>query len=510
MRRLAAATLALPVLASIYLAAFVAVLGARRSLAAISAVLVVGVFAVSIGLLSPGGSSSGPASHQIASGGPAGNTARSSPSSSAASPGPQRRLAVSSLPDPARNVLAGTRVSEIGPVDAIGRGPLLRPAHASSVIAAGRAPAPIAATRPVVRPLTAPALLTFLPITGTSAVGPTTPISVRFSLPMDRVTTARAFALTVGGARVTGTFSWAAHDTVLVFRPSAALPPGSVVGIRVTDTATAADGRRLTRGASAILKVATAHRTRSSTRTPVKRPAIQPHQPTPVLAPKPRPIRKPIRVGRTSGPIAGIDVSHHDGPIDWPAVAAAGTTFAYLKASEGTRFVDPTYAANRADAEAAGILVGAFHYAQPDASAGEAAAEADHFVATATFRKGELTPMLDLEVTNGLSPAALQAWVAGFLDRVYQRTGVRAGIYVSPSFWQTYLADTPSIAAAGYGALWIADWTAAATPWVPASDWGGMGWAFWQYDHRAHVSGVAGPVDVDHFSGSDLAALRIR
>jgi GH25 family lysozyme M1 (1,4-beta-N-acetylmuramidase) len=195
--------------------------------------------------------------------------------------------------------------------------------------------------------------------------------------------------------------------------------------------------------------------------------------------------------------------------IDWPQVAASGIAFAYVKASEGTTYVDPMYATNRAGAERAGVLVGAFHYAQPDTSDGEAAAEADQFVQTAAFRSGELLPMLDLEETNGLSPPELQAWVGSFLDRVYRRTGLRAGIYVSPSFWTTYLNDTGSFAQNGYPVLWIAHWTSAASPRVPASNWGGQGWTIWQYDHRATIPGIRTPADVDQLAGPDLARLRI-
>jgi lysozyme len=343
-------------------------------------------------------------------------------------------------------------------------------------------------------------------------------LSVRFTTPMNRATTARAFAVVIAGAKVTGTVSWFENDTVLVFKPATALTSGAAVGVRVLGTATSAGGVPIARGGSATFKVAAAPKLKPTARKPAtKKPvigaggatAIHPVHPRSVPLPTPKPIRQPVHT--TAGAaLEGIDISHHDGPIDWRQVAAAGTDFAYVKASEGTDYVDPTYATNRANAEAAGLKVGAFHYAQPDASAGEAAAEADHFVEAAAFRKGELLPMLDLEETNGLSPTALQAWVASFLDRVYQRTGLHAGIYVSPSFWQTYLSDTALIASRGYGVLWIADWTAAPSPWVPASNWGGLGWTLWQYDHRASVAGVPGPVDVDHFSGSDLAGLLIR
>src|ERR1051326_7468761 len=57
-----------------------------------------------------------------------------------------------------------------------------------------------------------------------------------------------------------------------------------------------------------------------------------------------------------------IDVSHHNGAIDWPAVAGAGIALAFLKATQGEGFVDPAFARNRAGAATAGILAVPYHF----------------------------------------------------------------------------------------------------------------------------------------------------
>ena len=82
----------------------------------------------------------------------------------------------------------------------------------------------------------------------------------------------------------------------------------------------------------------------------------------------------------------------------------------------------------------------------------------------ATPASGDLLPVLDLERSNGLTPAALTDWVREFLDRVYQRTGVRGVIYCSPSFWKNYMGDTGWFASNGYTILWVAHWTTASSP----------------------------------------------
>ena len=61
-------------------------------------------------------------------------------------------------------------------------------------------------------------------------------------------------------------------------------------------------------------------------------------------------------------PIRGIDVSHHQGHIDWKKLAAQDVSFAYIKATEGEDFLDEDFKYNWSSAEDAGILPGAYHY----------------------------------------------------------------------------------------------------------------------------------------------------
>jgi len=50
-----------------------------------------------------------------------------------------------------------------------------------------------------------------------------------------------------------------------------------------------------------------------------------------------------VTIDRERYPVAGIDVSNHNGVIDFQRVAAAGIEFAIVKASEGTSYVDPRF-----------------------------------------------------------------------------------------------------------------------------------------------------------------------
>jgi GH25 family lysozyme M1 (1,4-beta-N-acetylmuramidase) len=194
-------------------------------------------------------------------------------------------------------------------------------------------------------------------------------------------------------------------------------------------------------------------------------------------------------------------VSNWQGTIDWAAVANAGYGFAMVKASEGTHYIDPYYAYNRKHGELRGLRIGAYDFGRPSGSTSAKASaagakEARYFLAAATPRLGELRPALDIETTGGLDPARLTAWVGGWVAQVRASLGYRPTIYTSPYFWETALADTPTFGRTRIR-LWQAQWTSAATPTLPADDWGGFGWAVWQWSDCGSVPGIKGCVDMD-------------
>jgi lysozyme len=202
----------------------------------------------------------------------------------------------------------------------------------------------------------------------------------------------------------------------------------------------------------------------------------------------------------------GIDVSHWQGSVDWAKVRSDGITFAFMKATEGTSYVDPTLTTNWAGAQAAGVYRAAYHFARPSTAAGSAATQARFFVSQAGVFQGvgDLPPVLDLEATGGLGPAALRSWVATWLSTVEQLTGRTPILYFSPSFWVDHLGN--STAFTRYP-LWIAHYTTG-QPTVPG---GWPTWTFWQRTTSGRVDGIGGPVDLNRFNGSEaqLAALAI-
>ena len=214
----------------------------------------------------------------------------------------------------------------------------------------------------------------------------------------------------------------------------------------------------------------------------------------------------PVSAGPTY--LKGVDASHHNGSPDWSAAVADGVRFAIVKATEGQTFVDPRYATNRAQADSLGLPFGAYHFARPDTTASDAVLEADHFLANSALKGRHLLPVLDLEKSGGLGPRKLRAWAKAWLGRVHQRLGVKAIIYTSPSFWVNEMGNSRWFADNGYR-LWIAHWHAD-QPTVPAQNWGGRGWTLWQHSASGSVDGFDGNVDLDRYTGTTLAPLRIK
>ena len=194
--------------------------------------------------------------------------------------------------------------------------------------------------------------------------------------------------------------------------------------------------------------------------------------------------------------LPGIDVSHFQGAVDWPAVAASGVRFAFIKATDGVDDIDPRFAQNWAGAKSAGIVRGAYHFFRPGFDAQQQAA---HFQRVVAMNDQDLPPALDVEVTDGLGPPALQAGIRTWLDSVQAAFRCTPIIYTDPSFWRENVA-------ADFSAypLWLACY--AAEPEVPAS-WPAL--TFWQHTDRGDVSGISGHVDLNYcaLSYEDLRKL---
>ena len=191
-----------------------------------------------------------------------------------------------------------------------------------------------------------------------------------------------------------------------------------------------------------------------------------------------------FRPALRSGERYGIDVSHHQGVIDWLRVKGAGISFAYIKASEGTDVRDPRFRANWGGARSAGIDTGAYHFFNL-CSPGRA--QADNFVEAAPPDHEAWPPAVDLEIAGNCSappPArVLEREIMVFLDRVESEWNESAVLYIGDDFAHRY-AFTSSMREL----RWVRRFLRRPTE---------KGWFVWQVSGWAHVDGIDGDVDLD-------------
>lgn len=220
--------------------------------------------------------------------------------------------------------------------------------------------------------------------------------------------------------------------------------------------------------------------------------------------------------------LAGIDVSAWQPHIDWRKVAQAGNSFAFVKATEGSRYISPTFRAQREGAKAAGLLVGAYHFARWERDDPEA--QAEHFARTiGPLGVGDLSPVLDIEwCRKGTDPktgkpiyhkrpaAEIADWAYRFVRRVFVLTRRIPIIYTGRAFWTAHMPRSGLVVEtlARYP-LWTVDYSPGAAlskaPKVPVTGWS---WDFWQHTGTGRTPGVTDAkgrlVDCDrnYFRGS--------
>ncbi|MBI3749974.1 MAG: Ig-like domain-containing protein [Chloroflexi bacterium] len=153
------------------------------------------------------------------------------------------------------------------PSKAMAAGKTYRVSVAGVIDADGVALAPVSMAVKTTNP---PGVVRFRPQESATNTPRDAAISVRFTEPMDRATTAEAFSVRIGGKAIKGSISWAEAGKVLVFRPASALPYGAAVVAKVDITATSATGAPMTRSTRAIFK--TVPKPAAPARTPITKP----------------------------------------------------------------------------------------------------------------------------------------------------------------------------------------------------------------------------------------------
>jgi GH25 family lysozyme M1 (1,4-beta-N-acetylmuramidase) len=155
----------------------------------------------------------------------------------------------------------------------------------------------------------------------------------------------------------------------------------------------------------------------------------------------------------------GADISHWQASLDPVRYKASGEDFLILKATEHTRYLDPTFRDRWAAARSADLPRGAYHFARP--GTGTVDAQADHFIRTlrAAGVSADDTWALDMEDDGGKGAATLVAWAERFCDRVAAALGSPGLFYSNIPFIRSTMGNPGRVP--GGCLAWIARYAAA-------------------------------------------------
>lgn len=187
--------------------------------------------------------------------------------------------------------------------------------------------------------------------------------------------------------------------------------------------------------------------------------------------------------------IRGIDISAHNGAVDFGRLKEQGISFAYIKATEGTDFQDRNFVKNAVGLKRAGIPAGAYHFFRFDTD-GEM--QGLNFIRSLLGRDFELAPAVDVEEwanAEGIGTGKIIKELRTMLE-ILRREGYEPLIYTNKDGYDRFVKGKLE----NYG-LWICSFT------DPPLDHE-HGWVIWQYSHRGTLDGIDGYVDMNTLNPS--------
>ncbi|MBD5461556.1 MAG: hypothetical protein HDR24_00635 [Lachnospiraceae bacterium] len=192
----------------------------------------------------------------------------------------------------------------------------------------------------------------------------------------------------------------------------------------------------------------------------------------------------------------GVDVSHYQGRIDWSKLARQDVDFAFIKATEGSSYLDECFFDNWEAAEKTDLYIGAYHFFSFDS---EGDKQAEFCIETVGNLSGKLVPAVDVEFygdkeSNPPAKEEVVAELKKMLDALEDYYQVKPVIYSTYTVYNKYIRgefeEYP---------LWIRN--------VYYPSFGNLGneWTFWQYTDTAVLEGYEGTekyIDMNVFKGT--------
>jgi lysozyme len=186
--------------------------------------------------------------------------------------------------------------------------------------------------------------------------------------------------------------------------------------------------------------------------------------------------------------VKGLDVSHHQGDINWKVVQEKNDfKFVYIKATEGKDYVDGRFTYNWKEAKKNGLLTGAYHFFAMTSSGEE---QANNFINLVPKQSDSLPPVIDIEIPLNYNQDKVRQELRTLADKMEQQYGKKPILYVTYDRYDKYVK--------GYFPnydIWIRDI-------VKFPTLGKQKWLLWQYHNRGKIDGVDTYVDINVFNGN--------
>ena len=195
-------------------------------------------------------------------------------------------------------------------------------------------------------------------------------------------------------------------------------------------------------------------------------------------------------------PVKGVDVSSYQGEIEWTKIQDQGMSFAFIKATEGSSFIDPYYQTNWKNAQKTNLRIGAYHFFSFDS---KGATQAKHFIETVPIDKYGLPPVIDVEFyadkeKNPPDRSEVESELQTMITMLEEHYEKKVILYTTHEAYELYIKDSFNQCD-----LWIRD--VLTKPTLPDN----QSWTFWQYTDREQLNGYNGEekfIDVNVFHGN--------
>lgn len=199
-------------------------------------------------------------------------------------------------------------------------------------------------------------------------------------------------------------------------------------------------------------------------------------------------------VNKEKYPVMGVDVSRYQGIIEWSELQKQNVSFAFVKATEGSKHVDCCAEANLLRAAETDIMVSAYHFFSFD-SPGET--QAQNFISVVDAGMIDMPPVVDIEYygdkhKNKPGIEECDSILKPLLDALEEHYGMKPIIYTTLAVYERYIKD-------GYEdyPLWIRN-----VNFEPEF----IDWDFWQYSDKGELYGFDGEekyIDLNVYNGSE-------